>query len=315
MAKGSLVRSSALPKPTEQMGSATDWIKQGPAVVSITPNLLLAAHPLLIMRNLFTLLVPFCLAGSAWAAPLSVVVLEDNYNTSVESVDFNFEINTARQAGLVAGTSYSEDPLSAGPGGGDILTQVGVAGGNAVILVEADLGAPSIWVSPDHNFVESPKFRINASLAPVITGVNPNDWLALTFGSANQGDFVLDPGNVSLLLTGSGAVQVFDNGGLVANTAVPDLTFHNVEIDVVAPSFGVDAVVNITVDNIPVLSNYTRTGGFTDNFVTVSGFDTAGDFEATTHLFDNLVISVPEPGCGLWGWALCAGGAFAHRRR
>jgi len=297
------------------MGSATDWIKQGPAVVKITPNFLLAVpHPLLIMRNLLTLVVPFCLAGSAWAAPLSVVVLEDNYNTSVASDDFNFEINTARQAGLVAGTPYSEDPLS-GPGGGDFLTQVGVAGGNAVILVEGDSGAPLIWVSPDHNFVESPRFRINASLAPVVTGVDPNDWLAVTFGSANQGDFVLAPGNVSLLINGGGGVQVFDNGGLVANTAVPDLTFHNLEIDVVAPSFGVDAVVNITVDNIPVLSNYTRTGGFTDNFVTVSGFDSAGDFAATTHDFDNLVISVPEPGSGFLAGALCVGGTFARRRR
>lgn len=266
------------------------------------------------MRILTFLLLLTCVAGSSWAAPLSVIVLEDNYNTSTDSFDFDFEINTARQTGLVAGTPYSELPLSDTGSGGDFLTQVGLAGGNAVILVDSDSGAPIIWVSPDHNFVESSRFRINAALAPVVNGVNQNDWLAVTFGSATQGDFVLDPGNVSLLITGSGGVQVFDNGGLVGNTTVPDLAFHNVEIDVFAPSFGVDAVVNITVDGIPVLSNYTRTGGFSDNFVTISGFDSAGD-GAITHVFDNFVVSIPEPGSGLWAGVFCAGGAWARRRR
>ena len=69
----------------------------------------------------------------------------------------------------------------------------------------------------------------------------------------------------------------------------------------------------LRVDGISVLSNYVRSGGFSDNFVTISGFDSLGD-GATTHLFDNFVVSVPEPSGGLVACLASAVGLTTRRR-
>ena len=52
-------------------------------------------------RNLMALLLLVSAANVSWSAPLPVVVLEDSFNTSIETFDFDFEINTSRQSGLV----------------------------------------------------------------------------------------------------------------------------------------------------------------------------------------------------------------------
>ena len=61
--------------------------------------------------------------------------------------------------------------------------------------------------------------------------------------------------------------------------------------------------------------NYVTAGGFTDNYVTLSGYYGGGGEGALVHSFDNLNIyaQIPEPGTlALLGLGLAA---LARRRR
>jgi hypothetical protein len=256
------------------------------------------------------------MGASVSASPLSDVIFHDTFNTSGNSNDFNFEIGPPRQLGTIGTIAYSEKAVTGTGGAIPFFTQVGNSGPQGLIAGDQDADPETgyVWVSPNHNFVEEPRFRINLQVAPAASGSNQNDWLGISFGAATQGLFINNSGVFGVLVTGAGGVQVWDGSGLAANTVVPNLFYHDIEIDVYAPAFGSDAVIDLSVDGISILSGYNRTGGFNDNYLTIGGFDSAGDNNLTVHYFDNLVVSVPEPSGILFGCGLVAL-AGARRRR
>ena len=261
-------------------------------------------------------------AATTNAAPL----VTDSFDVTSPSEDVNHQIDT-RQTGPLAPLTYTE----AGP---TYQHQVGNIPGQ---LLLADGGS----VSPDHNFTEAPGlgeyFYVSALIDPVHTSSQPGEaqssWTSITLGTtaAERNQFVNASDGFGILFRGDGRYQAFnDNNGDGGGEALGEGTYttdpatasHPVEIRVSDAADGNpfdgtgDALVQVFADNgaTPVFT-FTRTGGFTSNFLTLQGNSDNG--VTTTHAIDNLSIGtsvVPEPASAA---LLAVGGLglLARRRR
>ena len=294
------------------------------------------------------------LAGASLGS--AQILFSDSFATSGQSNDINFEYAGGRQSGTLgpiqwrqgAGDLFANISGSVGNESfGGYQTQIGNAGGPGKLWL---VGAGSAGdgdqlgvASPDHNFTADPGvggyLSVHFDLDPVTGAAGTGaDWGAITIGSSDRSNFgasgsggrgqgILNSAvNFGVLFRDNGGYQAFSGGAGIgsgsysATPATP--TTHSIELRIHGLGDGNafdgsgDAEIEVFADN-SVVATFTRTGGFTDNYITLMGY--SGGFEI--HAFDNfqveVVSAVPEPA----SFALLAGlgslvvGASRRRRR
>jgi hypothetical protein len=288
------------------------------------------------------LLAALSLAPSAGAA----VLFADNFNTSVQSDDVNFESGSGRQSGSLGNLQYRQGNGSlfstitgtiANEGTDGFKTQIGNSGAPGTLFLAGNsftIGS----VSPESNFNVNPGaggyLSISFSLDAVIGNNTSGDWGAITIGAGDNASFgssgtgargqgiLSNASNFGILFESDGGFQVFDSGtgiGSGTYTGTPGGEF-DFELRITGltdgnPWDGVnDSLIEVFVNGGgSPLHSYTKTGGYLDNYVTMQGFGSSGGFSIST--FDDLQIAaVPEPGAvSLLGGVLILAGL--RRRR
>ena len=299
-------------------------------------------------------LAVLALAASACASGHGQVLFSDNFSTSGQSNDINFEYTGGRQSGAQGNLQWRQGvgDLTANISGslgnesfGGFQTQVGNAGGPGKLwLVGAGSAGDGDQVgvaSPEYNFNLNPGvggyLSIRFDLDPVTGAAGTNaDWAAITIGSSDRSNFgasgtggrgqgILNTQvRFGVLFRDNGGYQAFGGGsslGTGTYSATPTTTTtHAIELRIYGVGDGNafdgsgDARIEVHADG-SVAASFTRAGGFTDNFITLMGYSAAFQI----HSFDNFqveaVSAVPEPS----SLALLAGGAglaaAALRRR
>ena len=293
------------------------------------------------------------LAGASLGS--AQILFSDNFTTSGQSNDINFEYTGGRQTGTLgviqwrqgAGDLFANISGSIGNESfGGYQTQVGNAGGPGKLwLVGAGSAGDGDQVgvaSPEHNFTANPGvggyLAIRFDLDPVtgVAGTNA-DWAAITIGSSDRSNFGASGSGgrgqgilnsevkFGVLFRDNGGYQAFSGGASLGSgtySATPTtITTHAIELRVQGLVDGNafdgsgDAEIKVFADS-SLVATFTRTGGFTDNYITLMGY--SGGFQINA--FDNFqvesVSAVPEPST----FALLTGGAVmlvvgARRRR
>lgn len=221
------------------------------------------------------------------------IVFTDNFNTSAASLDVNSEVNTSRQGGSAKPLSYTEPEASASGGAADEFTQVNNDGypGKLYIVNEGN------GVSPAHNFIEGPEFRIEFEVNPGAS--NPSrdsdNWAAVVFGSSTANVFVNASDGMGILFRNDGRIEVWDGASRVfgsdLSNALPAGPF-NVRIEAKAANFsGTPATISMFVNGAAVpltatAASYLKQSGFRANYITLEGI---GD--SLVHTFDDFKVT------------------------
>jgi len=277
------------------------------------------------MKNKKSSTALWCVAAFAAASPANAaVLLHDTFTASGQSDDVNSGINgSGRQTGALAGTTYVQGSGSFGatPGGGnDFQTQVN-NGGNGKLWLVGMGGTDTSSVSLNHNFNENAGIggytTISFDFNPDTAGPS-SYWGGITIGAADnaafgatgsgaRGKFInSDSSHFGILFKDNGAYETFD--GSVGNVGTGNGSFaldaggvgtHHYEmrisdlVDGHAWDGSGNTLIQLFRDGAasPFFS-FTKTGGYTDNFITLQGWSDG----FTIHEFDNLHIEiVPEP--------------------
>lgn len=281
-----------------------------------------------------TLLIASCIA---LASPASAAVLFfDDFTTSGQSDDVNSQYTAGRQSGTLGNLQYRQGNGNFGAtitgtvaneAGNGFKTQIGNAGGPGKLWVVG--GSPSTSfgsVSPEHNFTENAGVgsytSISFTLDPV-TGSAGTDasWAAITLGAGDNSNFGASgsgargqsvntaASHFGILFRDNGAFQAFD-GSALASSGVYDATptvgtTHDIELRITGLADGNawdglgDAQIDIYAGG-SLFYTYTKTGGYTDNFITLQGEGDGGGLSISQ--FDNFQVAViPEPGTALLG--------------
>lgn len=252
----------------------------------------------------------------------------DGFDTSVGSQNINFETST-RQGGAPAPVSYVTNT----PDSTDDFHHQFFGTPPGVLQLAGDAlvtGSPSptpVLVSPTVNF--------NGSVGPEVIGKqisfnlfvgafidapsNSYTWagitvasnLALTqIGIAGGGfgvQFIED--RFSDVLTPAYTIQFWDGDALVGSFANPaNDGWMNVVINIDGVGDGNpwdgagDTSLEVIV-NSATIGSYVKTGGYSNNYITLEGASNTNGFGTATHLFDNLTVlsAIPEPSAALLG--------------
>lgn len=260
----------------------------------------------------------------------AVVLFSDNFTTSGQSDDVNFESDAGRQSGTLSPLDYRQGNGSffstvtgtiADEATNGSSTQVGNASSPGTLLLNT--GTSYASVSLEHNFTENAGVggytSITFSVDPIIGGDGTSgDWAAITLGAGDnasygtsgtgaRGQFITNAGpHFGILFRDNGEYQVFDGSTGIADgtyDATPTVdTTHFVELRITGLVDGNawdgsgDARIDVYVDgDTDPFYSYTKTGGYTDNFVTLQGFGGVSEID------DFQVTLVPEPAVLLLG--------------
>ena len=305
-------------------------------------------------RNNFGLcvLVLFCLLSMAGVGR-GELLFKDNFNTSQPTDDIQPDPlgndETGRQTGSLAHLSYIQDADWEFGGARENMTQL-----NNPDFFDALLLAPSqdfnfehsVYVKPDHNFVEDPgagnMMVISYDANPVhdSKGVQVTDEAPIRIRFAHGLEFLLyDGGNFEFYKPGFGILGSDDlepmdageSGGLFSG-------FHNVRIHLITEAWDTgnsldvsiyvdDVLVEIDTDATPTLFETTvqtlPPGGDPENFITLTGHSdpdapgkVAGLTVFTLHGIDNFAVSIaPIPEPATLGLLLLGGLALLRRRK
>ncbi len=290
--------------------------------------------------------IPVLLAAVTLVHPADAAVLfADNFDTSAQSDDVNFQYSGGRQSGTVGNLQYRQGNGSlfgtitgtiANEGSEGFKTQIGNSGAPGTLFLAGNsftIGS----ASPEYNFDVDPGaggyLSISFSLDPIIGDTTSGDWGAITIGAGDNASFgsagsgargqgILSTApNFGVLFESDGGFQAFDGGTGVGSgtyTGTPggmiDFELRITGLTDGNPWDGVnDSLIEVFANGAgsPFYS-FTKTGGYLDNFITLEAFGSSGGFSIST--FDNLEIAtVPEPGSA----SLILGAAilFARRRR
>ena len=282
-------------------------------------------------------LVSICLASSADAA----VLFSDNFTTSGQSNDVNFESSSGRQSGTLGSVQYRQGN---GAFSSTLTGTVADEAANGVATEVSDNSASgTLWltgstlasVSLEHNFTENAGVggytSISFTVDPITASLGTSsNWAAITLGAGDnssygssgtgaRGQFITNAGaHFGILFRDNGGYQVFNGSSGVASgtyDATPTVgTTHAVEVRITGLVDGNawdgsgDSQIDVYVDGgLTPFFTYTKTGGYTDNFITLESFGGNSQFD------DFQIAVVPEPsvallgGLGLFGW-------MRHRR-
>jgi hypothetical protein len=262
------------------------------------------------------------------------IFFSDNFTVSAQSDDVNFEYNSGRQSGALGSLQYRQGNGNLGTtisgtianeANNGYKTQIGNTNAPGTLYLAGGNPAFSLGsVSPEHNFIENPGvgnyLSISFTLDPVIGASGTStDWGAITFGADDNASFgasgtgargqsiLSTAANFGILFRDNGQYQAFDAGTQVSSgtySATPTTTLsHTIELRITGlvdgnPWDGAnDAQIDVFADggSAPVFS-FTKTGGYTSNYVTLEAFGSSGGFSIST--FDNVqiaVAAVPEP--------------------
>ncbi len=224
--------------------------------------------------------------------PVQEMLFLDNYNTSEESWDINYEIDTNRQTGSVTPLEYTEAANTAAGGFDDLFTAVNSS------LAPDELYVVESWVAPNHNFVEGNAFKIEFDVHPGfnIGYYEETDWAAVAFGASTPIGVLPPNQGIAVLFRNNLRYQVFAGPTMVFESPLeeplPIPPFH-VEFDVQASDFagGGPTVVSMYVND----TQYPLTGsgaelikadGIQGNYISLIGYGAFLD-----HSFDNLEIT------------------------
>lgn len=292
-------------------------------------------HPLLRASALFA-----SLALSAHAQT-TTVLFADDFTTTGQSDDVNSEYTAGRQSGTLGNLQYRQGNgglfstitgTVANEASNGFLTQIGNASGVGKLWTVG--GSFSIGsVSPEYNFAVNPGaggyLSISFTLDPIIGSAGTSgEWAAITVGASDNSNFgatgsgargqgiLSTEAHFGILFRDNGEYQAFDGNTNVSTapyTATPTtVTTHLIELrisDTDGNPFDGSGDTSISVfANGSLAYSYTKTGGgYTDNFITIQGFQNAGGFgiSAVDDLQIATVSAVPEPS----SFALLAGGA------
>lgn len=272
------------------------------------------------------------------ACPASATVLFfDDFTTTGQSDDVNSQYTAGRQSGTLGNLEYRQGNGSFGStitgtianeAANGFKTQIGNAGGPGKLWVVG--GNPSLSfgsVSPEHNFTENAGVggytSITFSLDPVIGAAGTDaSWAAITLGAGDNSNFGASgsgargqtintaASHFGILFRDNGAFQAFDGSTTLVSSGVYDATptvgtTHAIELRITGLADGNawdglgDAQIDVYADG-SLFYTYTKTGGYTDNFITLQGEGDTGSFGISE--FDNFQVAViPEPGTALLG--------------
>lgn len=266
----------------------------------------------------------------------AAVLFFDTFTTSAQSNDVNFEYSSGRQSGTLGSVQYRQGN---GAFSSTLTGTVADESANGATTLVSDNSAPgTLWltgstlasVSLEHNFTENAGAggytSISFTVDPITASLGTSgNWAAITFGAGDnasfgasgsgaRGQFITNAGaHFGILFRDNGGYQVFNGSSAVTSgtyDATPTVgTTHAVEIRITGLVDGNawdgsnDAQIDVYVDGgVSPFFTYTKTGGYTDNFITLESF--GGNSQ-----FDDFQISVvPEPsaallsGLGLIGW-------------
>ena len=282
-------------------------------------------------------LASICLASSAHAA----VLFSDNFTTSGQSNDVNFESSSGRQSGTLGSVQYRQGN---GAFSSTLTGTVADEAANGVATEVSDNSASgTLWltgstlasVSLEHSFTENAGVggytSISFTVDPITASLGTSgNWAAITLGAGDnssygssgtgaRGQFITNAGaHFGILFRDNGGYQVFNGSSAVASgtyDATPTVgTTHAVEVRITGLVDGNawdgsgDSQIDVYVDGgLTPFFTYTKTGGYTDNFITLESFGGNSQFD------DFQIAVVPEPsvallgGLGLFGW-------MRHRR-
>lgn len=295
-------------------------------------------HPLL--RTL-ALCAPLALPAHA---QVTTVLFSDNYTTSGQGDDINRDYTAGRQSGTLGNIQYRQGnggigATITGTIGNEAVngykTQIGNAGGVGKLWMVG--GGPAFTfgsASPESNFNVNPGvggyLSISFTVNPV-TGAagTSDDWGAITIGASDHASFgasgsgargqpiIAGAAHFGILLRDNGGYQAFDGSTNIATgtySVSPTTTLiHAIELRISGLGDGNpwdgsgDALIDVYADS-SLAYTFTKTGGYTDNFVTLHGYGGSGALSITE--FDDLQIAtvsaIPEPST----FALLAGGAM-----
>ncbi|BCU78380.1 PEP-CTERM sorting domain-containing protein [Luteolibacter sp. LG18] len=281
----------------------------------------------------------------------AALVFMDDFSTTGQSDDVNFQYTAGRQTGDVGNLQYRQgNGALAGTITGTIAneaangfkTQIGNAGGPGTLWVVGGNPAQAVGsVSPEHNFTESGGvggyLSISFTLDPVTGSAGTSgDWGAITLGAGDNASFgasgsgargqgiISSAAHFGILFRDNGQFQAFDGsaqvGGAVYDATPATPTSHTIELRITGVGDGNpwdgsgDALIDVYADGgASPFYSFTKTGGYTSNYLTLQGF--GGGSGNTISQFDNLrVETVPEPSAGLLAGVVLAG-ALVRRRR
>ncbi len=243
--------------------------------------------------------------------------------------DMNSQIPGTRQSGIVAPLTYLE--LTTSSGGDNWRTQIDNQGNPDTVLLASGAGGGgvrSVWVAPNHNFVD-PSPGIFQAVGQVIQcSLDPttNGYEALIFGMgapspARSVALSLAENSTGFgfeLQDGTGIWRFFDGATLAAQGTLSSIHdgFYDVraELDELSFANGSPLTIRMYVDDILQLTYTSTARGF--NYVGVEQFGT--DDVLRVSWADNLLVYnvnalVPEPASvALLGLGIAA---LAARRR
>jgi hypothetical protein len=236
------------------------------------------------------------------AATLTVrpaqLLFADSFNISTSSAGVNVAYDIGRQSGSLAPTHYDDDFANQAPPGSLLLNTPAAPG---------QLQIQTTRVSPNHNFVEANRFRIEFDLNVGIdddAAPSGDYWAAIVLGTAQPNAYVQSPDGFGILFRNAGWLAVFDGPNFAMGeapmvglpTPLPLGQFH-VRLDVTTTDFqNSPASIALFINGQQVqISNgtgkeYTKQSGFTGNFLTVLG-STDPNLTPRSHAFDNLTVT------------------------
>ena len=232
----------------------------------------------------------------------------DTFDVSAPSYDINFEI-ASRQSGAMAPLTYG----GYGSNGQDWQTQVGSSLSPGGLLLAAKNGTPQ-WIaptSPTAGLAPDPgpggtavvEFDVNPVVAAPGYNATQSAWAGVKIGSRGVGKWVNNSDGFGLLLRGEGRrdFKAFDGSTTAATgqyTADAADRYHHLKLTITStdpqgrPFDGSPVVIRAFDDGsaTPFLT-HTRTAGFTDNYITLSGESEGADGNhVTLHGFDNFRV-------------------------
>lgn len=261
------------------------------------------------------------------------VLFQDTFSDEFAAPDnnvMNSQIPGTRQCGMVAPLTYLELTISSG--GADWRTQIDNQGNpdTALLASGSGGGVRSVWIAPNHNFVDpSPGYSlaigqvIQCSLDPTTNGYealifgmsapSPSRSVALSLAENSTG--------FGFELLDSGDWRLYDAAALAAQGTVNSVHggFYDVraELDLLNFSNGSPLTLRMYVDDILELTYSSTARGF--NYIGVEQFGT--DDVLRVSWVDNLLVYnvnavIPEPASGaLVGLGLAALAARRRRRQ
>jgi hypothetical protein len=255
--------------------------------------------------------------GLIWSVAIALCGLTTSYATTLLTDSYlnpnapasGAELNdnlANRQTGTLATVGYSSSTLNTGGAGTSGFAYLNE---NSQLEILPDAGTyAKVWTTK--GFATAAATTISVDLWPTVTqfagagfasflvggglaNTQASEGVIWAGGAANAISVSLF-GNGTLwikdqsMFDGAGAETIFYSDDYFANNG-----FKKLRINVSAFASG-SQTLSFFLDDIPVLSNYTRTAGFTsDNYLGFQAFRNAG---ATQSVFDNLSVTVvPEP--------------------